>query len=51
MGRILMIDDDRELGALIKQSVLQEGIEADHCIDGKAGLEKLRENEIGRAHV
>ena len=44
MGRILMIDDDRELGALIKQSVLQEGIEADHCVDGKAGLEKLREN-------
>lgn len=38
MNRILIIDDDRELCALIKQSILQESIEADCCYSGKSGL-------------
>lgn len=45
MNRILIIDDDKELCALIKQSVLQESIEADCCYSGKSGLLRLREKE------
>ncbi len=43
--RILIIDDDRELCALIRQSVLPEQIEADCCYSGKSGLQKLREKD------
>ena len=45
MNRILIIDDDRELCALIKRSVQSEHIEADFCNTGKEGLQKLREQE------
>ena len=45
MNKILIIDDDTELCALIKQSVLIENIEADYCHSGKEGLIKLKENE------
>ncbi len=45
MNRILIIDDDKELCALIKQSVLQESIEADYCYSGKSGLQQLKEKE------
>lgn len=45
MNRILVIDDDRELCALIRRSVLPENIEADCCYSGRAGLDKLKENE------
>lgn len=45
MNKILIIDDDKELCALIKQSVLIENIEADYCYSGKEGLIKLKENE------
>lgn len=45
MNRILIIDDDRELCILIKQSVLQESIEADCCYSGESGLMKLKEHE------
>ena len=42
MHQILVIDDDRELCALIKRSVLMENIEADCCYNGSAGLEQLK---------
>ena len=45
MNRILIIDDDRELCALIKRSVQSENIEADFCNTGKEGLQKLKERE------
>ena len=45
MNKILIIDDDRELCALIKRSVQTEHIEADFCNTGKEGLQKLREQE------
>ena len=45
MGEILIIDDDRELCALIKRSVIAEGIEADYCHNGKDGISKLKEKE------
>ncbi len=45
MNRILIIDDDKELCDLIKQSVLQENMEADCCYSGKSGLAKLKEAE------
>ncbi|WP_315524318.1 response regulator transcription factor [Pseudoramibacter alactolyticus] len=45
MNRILVIDDDRELCALICRSVLREEIEADCCYSGRTGLEKLKEND------
>ena len=41
-GKILIIDDDKELCALIKQSILQENIDANFCYSGKSGLEKLK---------
>ncbi len=45
MNRILIIDDDKELCALIRRSVLQESIEADCCYSGKSGLLQLKEKE------
>lgn len=36
--RILVIDDDKELCALIEQSVAAESIGADHCYSGADGL-------------
>ena len=45
MDKILIIDDDRELCALIKRSVQSEHIEADFCNTGKEGLQKLKEQE------
>lgn len=45
MNRILIIDDDRELCLLIKQSILPEDIEADFCCTGKEGLAKLKEKD------
>lgn len=45
MNKILIIDDDRELCALIKRSVLSENIEANFCNTGKEGLQKLKETE------
>ena len=41
MNKILIIDDDRELCALIKRSVQTENIAADFCNTGKEGLQKL----------
>lgn len=41
MNQILVIDDDKELCALIKRSVLMENIEADCCYSGLSGLEQL----------
>lgn len=46
MTRILIIDDDKELGALIRQSVLQEKIEADCCYTGNSGIMKLIEQRV-----
>lgn len=45
MNKILIIDDDKELCALIKRSVLQESIEADCCYSGKSGLLQMQEKE------
>jgi DNA-binding response OmpR family regulator len=45
MNRVLIIDDDMELCVLIKQSILQEQIEADCSGSGQAGLIKLKEND------
>lgn len=45
MNRILIIDDDRELCALIGRSVLAENMEADFCCGGKEGLAKLKERD------
>lgn len=45
MNKILMIDDDRELCALVQKTVLQESIAADCCYSGTEGLIKLQENK------
>ena len=45
MNKVQIIDDDKELCALIKRSVLSEDIEADFCNTGKEGLQKLKEKE------
>ena len=43
MKKVLIIDDDRELCILIKQSALSEQIEVDCCNTGKDGIQKLKE--------
>ena len=45
MNRILIVDDDKELCALIKCSVLSEDIEADWKNTKIEGLKKLKEKE------
>jgi len=42
MNKILIIDDDKELCALIKRSVQAENIEADFCNTGKEGFTKIK---------
>jgi len=42
--KILVIDDDKELCALIKQSVAAERIDADHCYSGADALAILQKN-------
>lgn len=44
MNKILIIDDDRELCALIKRSVQSEHIEADFVIPER-GLAEIKEQE------
>ena len=43
-NRILIIDDDKELCALLQKNVQAEGIEADYCHSGKEGLTALQES-------
>ena len=45
MNSILIIDDDRELCLLIKQSILSENIKADFCCTGTEGLVKIKEKD------
>ena len=42
---ILVIDDDKELCSLIKQSVLKEQINSDCCYSGSDGLTQLLKND------
>lgn len=42
-NRVLIIDDDTELCALIKKCVMQEEMEADIAYTGRAGLSKIAE--------
>lgn len=41
----IIINDDKELCALIKRSVLQEKIETDYCYSDKTGLERIKSRE------
>jgi len=43
--RVLIIDDDQELCALINKCVRQEGMEGDIAYTGSAGLKKLAEHK------
>lgn len=43
-NRILIIDDDKELCALLQKNVQAEDIEADYCYSGKEGLTALQES-------
>ncbi len=45
LDRILIIDDDKELCALIKQSMMQENIEAEVCYSGVDGLNLIKEKK------
>jgi len=42
-NRVLIIDDDTELCALMKKCVTQEGLEADIAYTGREGLLKIAE--------
>ena len=45
MNKVLVVDDARELCALIRRAVSQEDMDADCCHSGRTGLEMLKENE------
>lgn len=45
MNRILLVDDDRDLCALLARSVAQEGLAADCCYAGREALEQLKRTE------
>lgn len=45
MNKVLIIDDDKELCALIKRSVQKEDMEADCCYFGEDGVEKIRSSD------
>ena len=52
MNNVLIIDDDKELCALMKKCVEQENLSAIVAYSGIQGLRLADENkEIGRAHV
>lgn len=42
---ILLIDDDKELCALIKKNLVKEKISADYCYSGTDGLAKFKKND------
>jgi len=44
-NKVLIIDDDKELCTLIKQSIAAEKIDADHCYSGADGLMMLKKND------
>lgn len=41
MNRILVVDDDRDLCALVARSVEAEGLAADCCFSGREALDRL----------
>lgn len=43
MYKTLIVDDDKELCNLIKQSLIHEGIDADYSYSGSSALKKLKE--------
>ena len=43
MFKTLIVDDDKELCNLIRQSLIHEGIDADYCYSGNSALKKLKE--------
>lgn len=45
MNKVLIIDDDKELCALIKRSIRKEDMEADCCYFGEDGVEKLKSDD------
>ncbi len=45
MHKIMMIDDDEQLCALVCKSVGAENIKADYCHTGQSGLRKLKETD------
>jgi two-component system response regulator CpxR len=44
--RLLIIDDDRELCALLGELLARENLQADFVHDGQAGLKRLRKGDI-----
>jgi two-component system response regulator CpxR len=45
-AKILIVDDDRELGAMLREYFLPEHLEASVCLNGEAGLERLRDQHF-----
>ncbi len=45
MHRVLLIDDDRDLCALIRQCALADGMDVEPCHSGREGLEHLRRQD------
>ena len=41
MDRVLIIDDDRELCALVQRALVAAGVDADCCHSGQSGLLRM----------
>lgn len=45
MYKVLIVDDDKDLCALIKQSLIYEKIKADYCYSGVSALSKIKSTD------
>ncbi len=45
-ANILIIDDDRELGEMLKEFLAPDHFDVTNCLSGEAGLQALRENDF-----
>ncbi len=43
--KILLVEDEKDLKFLLKQTLVEEGYEVDEAMDGEEAFEKLKENE------
>ena len=45
MDRVLIIDDDRELCALVQRALVAAGVDADCCHSGQSGLLHMEDRD------
>ena len=51
MPRVLIVEDDADVSALVASVLRKAGYDVLTAADGTTGLELIRNEQIGRAHV